>query len=305
MDAVPLIDVSALRGSDPVALSALAREVGTACRETGFFAIEGHGVPAALVARAFQASADFFALAPQVKRALAIDRLGGNRGYVGLGVEALDEAAGGDHKEAFNVVWADDPRGGDHVWPTLPGFRDAVQHCFDAVLDLGRRLHVCFALDLGLPANFFDDKLDRPMATLRLLHYPPANGARSTRGAGAGAHTDYGNVTLLATDGVPGLQVRRRDGTWVDAAVPPDAFVCNIGDCLMRWTNDVYRSTPHRVVQPSARRRSIAVFVDPNPHACVSAIASCVPEGESPRHAPITAGEHLRRRLAATYGRPV
>ena len=98
--------------------------------------------------------------------------------------------------------------------------------------------------------------------------------------------------------------MRRRDGTWIDVPALPGAFVCNIGDCLMRWTNDVYVSTPHRVRRPLAERRSIAFFLDPNPDALVSAIPSCVAGGEVPRHAPITAHDYLEQRFAATYARP-
>ena len=101
--------------------------------------------------------------------------------------------------------------------------------------------------------------------------------------------------------GVPGLQVRRRDGTWIDAPQPEGAFICNIGDCLMRWSNDVYLSTPHRVLPPARERYSIAFFLDPNPEARVSALPSCVPAGQAPRHPDITAEAHLQQRLAATY----
>ncbi|MGD0106501.1 MAG: 2OG-Fe(II) oxygenase family protein [Rhodopila sp.] len=127
------------------------------------------------------------------------------------------------------------------------------------------------------------------MTTLRLLHYPPGDGAD----LGAGTHTDYGNLTILATDGVADLQVRRRDGTWVDASHIPGAFVCNIGDCLMRWTNDVYVSTPHRVCQPATERYSVAYFADPNPDALVEVIPACVPPGAAPSYPPILAGAYL------------
>jgi isopenicillin N synthase-like dioxygenase len=217
-------------------------------------------------------------------------------------VEALDGSAHADRKEAFNLIWTDGRTRPDNVWPPLVGFQADVQRYFDAVLDLGRRLHVCFALDLGLAPDHFDDKLDCPMATLRLLHYPPAPPDAPALAPAAGVHTDYGNVTILATDGVAGLQLRRRDGAWLDVPGPPGAFICNIGDCLMRWTNDVYVSTPHRVRAPPTRRYSIAVFVDPNPQAWVSAVASCVADGETPRYPPIQAQEHLRQRFAATYG---
>lgn len=303
MDSLPSFDISALDGRDAAARQQLARAIGRACRETGFFAITGHGMDAALMHAAFERSRQLFALPAAAKDALAIARHGHNRGYVGPGVEALDERAAPDLKEAFNLVWTDEAQRPPNVWPPLDGWRAPVQAYFDQTLAIGRRLHRAFALDLDLPEDFFADKLDRPQATLRLLHYPVATGADQTRAQpGAGTHTDYGNLTLLATDGVAGLQVRRRDGRWFDVPPLPGAFVCNIGDCLMRWSNGVYQSTPHRVLPPARERYSIAFFLDPNPDALVAAIPSCVPAGQAPAHAPITAGEYLRQRFAATYG---
>ena len=302
MHSIPIIDITDLKSDDRAARRAVAARIGSACRDAGFFVITGHGVGSALIADTFAASAAFFAQPAEAKRVLAIGRLGHNRGYVGTGIEALDEKSGADHKEAFNLIWTDGTTRPGNAWPDLPGFQVVVQRTFDAQLEVGRRLHSAFALDLGLEEDFFADKIDRPLATLRLLHYPvPAADAPAGQ-IGAGTHTDYGNVTLLATDGVAGLQVRRRDGTWVDAPALAGAFICNIGDCLMRWTNDIYVSTPHRVLKPVAERYSIAMFVDPNPDAVVSAIPSCVAAGESPRHAPISAGDYLRQRFDSTYG---
>ena len=304
MQTLPVIDIAGFGASEADQRRAVAARIGRACREVGFFVITGHGVPPELIADTFAASATFFAQPDATKRALAIGRLGSNRGYVGPGVEALDEKAGPDQKEAFNLIWTDGRTVPPNVWPELPGFEAVVQRYFDAVLAVGRRLHAAFAIDLGLDEDFFADKIDRPQATLRLLRYPAPPPDAPGGPIGAGEHTDYGNVTLLATDGVAGLQVRRRDGAWVDVPALPGAFVCNIGDCLMRWTNDLYVSTPHRVLRPAAERYSIALFLDPNPDAIVEAIPSCVAEGESPRHAPISAHDHLQQRFAATYAAP-
>jgi isopenicillin N synthase-like dioxygenase len=304
MDDIPLIDIAPLRGDDAARRAEVAGAIGAASRGTGFFLVSGHGVPAGIVDGAFAAAREVFALPAASKRELAIARHGHNRGYVGLGVEALDEKVGADLKEAYNLVWTDGSSRPPNIWPELPGWRESAQACFDAMLDVGRRLHTAFALDLGLDADFFADKLDAPMATLRLLHYPVAFGADAPAGqAGAGAHTDYGNLTLLATDGVAGLQVRRRGGGWIDVPTVAGAFVCNIGDCLMRWSNDVYVSTPHRVMPPPRERYSIAFFLDPNPDALVAALPGCVAAGEPPRYAPVTAQEYLRQRFAATYGK--
>ncbi len=162
------------------------------------------------------------------------------------------------------------------------------------------RIHRAFARDLGIAPDYFAEKFDRPMATLRLLHYPAAASGAGER-IGAGTHTDYGNLPLLATDDVGGLEVRTRAREWIEAPAMPGAFVVNIGDCLMRWTNDVYVSTPHRVVNRSGRARySIAFFFDPNPEAEVAAIPSCVGAGDSARYQPILAADYLKYRLDAS-----
>lgn len=310
---IPLIDIAPLVEGDAVGLRAVAAEIGRACRDVGFFYIVNHGVEPALLEDAFAQSRAFFALPLADKRALAIETVGGNRGYSGLLHEALDPTRGADLKEAFNVgldLRADDPEimaGAPfrslNAWPREPGFRQAILAYFDACLTLGAHLHEAFALDLGLRADFFVDKFTRPMATLRLLHYPPA-GEASGAAIGAGEHTDYGNLTLLATDGVGGLEMRTRAGEWIAAPVIPGAFIVNIGDCLMRWTNDIYVSTPHRVVNRGGRERySIAFFLDPDPEALVVAIPGCVAAGQSPRYAPIRAADHLKARLDASKPR--
>jgi isopenicillin N synthase-like dioxygenase len=307
-ETLPIIDLGSSGAG--ASLTRIAEEVGAACREIGFFYVVNHGVAPELIANAFAQSRDFFALPVAEKRKLAIETIGGNRGYSGLLHEALDPAQGADMKEAFNVgleLAADDPEllAGKpfrslNAWPGAPGFRERLLSYYEACAGLGARLHRAFATDLGLSADFFDDKFDRPMATLRLLHYPASSSGSEPR-TGAGAHTDYGALTLLATDDVGGLEVRTRAGEWIEAPVVPGAFIVNIGDCLMRWTNDVYVSTPHRVVNRSARERySIAFFYDPNPDAMVETIPSCVGRGEVARYAPILAADFLTMRLDAS-----
>ncbi|MEL6919466.1 MAG: 2-oxoglutarate and iron-dependent oxygenase domain-containing protein [Pseudomonadota bacterium] len=277
-----------------------------ACRGSGFFLLTGHGIAPTLIKEVFAQADAFFDLPMADKAQFDIKRTGQNRGWVAEGTEMLDETSGQiDVKEAFNIGFdlaPDDPRilRGEpfravNVWPDLHGFRDTMQRYYDAVHGLGVALHHPIALDLGLGATYFDSFLDAPMATLRLLRYPanPSGG-----GIGAGAHTDYGSVTLLMTDGEPGLQIRPRGADWVDAPHVEDAFVVNIGDCLMRWTNDVYVSTPHRVAAPIRKRRSIAFFLDPNPDALVQAL----PGTGAPLYPPILASDYLQSRLDATYG---
>jgi isopenicillin N synthase-like dioxygenase len=167
----------------------------------------------------------------------------------------------------------------------------------------GSRSIYTIATDLGLPPAYFADKFDRPMATLRLLHYPPRDAAPGEL-AGAGEHTDYGSLTILLNDGAGGLEVRRCDGAWIEAPPIPGAFVCNIGDCLMRWSNDTYVSTPHRVTSPPGRDRySIAFFLDPNPDALIECLPGCAASGRQAKYPPILAADYLTEKLVATYGK--
>ncbi len=241
---------------------------------------------------------------------MSIVRSPHDRGYVGLAVEALDPKRGGDRKEALNIgleLVPDDPElaagvpfRGLNQWVDLPGFRETLLAWFDASWALGRRRHRAIVLDLGLPSTFFEPVLDRPMATLRLLHYPRAD-PDARESPGAGTHSDHGNLTMLAIDELGGLEVRRRDGRWIAASFVPGAFVCNIGDCLERWTNGVHRSTPHRVTSPSDRERcSIAFFLGPNPEAVVACLPSCTGPDRPPRPG---RGGRGRRGLCRSQGR--
>ncbi len=310
-DRMPVIDLDPLCHGGEAGLNEVAAQIGAACRGVGFFYVVNHGAPAALVADVFAKSRAFFAEPLSDRLDVAMEVVGGNRGYSGYMREALDPTHGADRKEAFNIgieLAANDPglNGGEpfralNAWPKTPGFRETLLAYFDACLSLGLDLHRAFARDLGLPLDFFADKLARPLATLRLLRYPPERAGV----IGAGTHTDYGNITLLATDGVCGLEVRTRDGAWLEAPSMPGAFVVNIGDCLMRWTNDVYVSTPHRVVSRGVGERySVAFFLDPNPFALVEAIPSCVAPGAAAKYPPILAHDYLRSRFEATYPPP-
>jgi len=306
-----VIDLSGLRDDEPAAVERIAKRIGSACRDVGFFYVRNHGIPRELVDSVFAASKSFFDLPTETKGELSIAMSKHNRGYVGISAERLDSKHA-DLKEAFNVgldLQPDDPEvvagkafRGVNVWPAgIPKFRDTVLSYFNEVWRLGCDLHLAIAADLGLTPDFFSDKFDRPMATLRMLHYPPRpTGAASS--VGAGEHTDYGSLTLLLTDDAGGLEVRRRDGTWVSAPPIPGAFVCNIGDCLMRWSNDIYLSTPHRVTNPAGRDRySIAFFLDPNPDIVVDCLPGCCTDASPSKYPAIIAADYLKERLGATY----
>ena len=309
-DDIPVIDVSDLiSGKDTARVAA---EIGAACRGVGFFYVTGHGIPKEVTAGLFSEARRFFAAAPETKNAVSIKQSPHNRGYVAMGEEILDPDMPADLKECYNIgleVAADDPEllagvpfRGVNLWPDLPDWRDNMLDYFDRCWTLGLQLHRAFATDLGLPEDYFEPMLDKPMATLRLLHYPPQAADAAPGQIGAGEHTDYGNVTILAVDGVAGLEVQTRDGRWVPAPLIEGAFVCNIGDCLMRWSNDIYVSTPHRVTNAGGQERySAAFFLDPNPDATVACLPTCQSEDQPPRYAPISGADYLKSRLDATY----
>lgn len=281
-------------------------ELGQAVRGPGFFLLENHTVPQALRARIFEMADAFFSQPIAEKRALSILNTPHYRGWAAEGDESLDDSSAMvDRKESFNIGFdlaPDDPRvlrgepfRGVNVWPPIDGFRETALAYFDAALALGVDIHRAFAADLGLEPEHFTPAFKDPLAALRLLHYPPGSGAQNE--IGAGAHTDYGAITLLMTDGEAGLQVKPRSGDWTDVPHVPGAYVVNIGDCLMRWTNDIYVSTPHRVLPPKRQRRSVAFFVEAHPDTVVAAL----PGTGEPKYPPVRAADYLQSRLDATY----
>lgn len=312
MTELPVIDVAPLVDGAPGGLEAVAAAIGRASRERGFFYIAGHGVPDTLRAALFAQAATFFDQPAAAKDAVSYFRSPHNRGFIPVGGETLDPSLRPDMKEAFNIgreLAPDDPdlRAGRpfhglNQWPDLPGFRETALAYFAAMSRLGEALHRAVAVDLGLAPDYFAALIDRPMSTLRLLHYPPHPGRFDGGQYGASPHTDYGNLTFLAQDEVGGLEVQARDGGWIASPPIAGALVCNIGDCLMRWSNDVYVSTPHRVVNRGGRERfSVAFFLDPNWDAEVACLPTCASPAKPPRYAPIKGADYLRSRLERTY----
>lgn len=299
---IPVLDWQQFETDREEFLAAL----GSAVRGPGFFLLQNHTVPPRLRAEVFQMAGAFFDLPETEKKTLSILNTPHFRGWAAEGDESLDEnSVAVDRKESFNIGFdlaPDDPRvlrdapfRGVNVWPDVAGFRDTMLAYYDAALELGVAIHRAFAADLGLASDHFTASFKDPLAALRLLHYPAASGVANE--IGAGAHIDYGAITLLMTDGEPGLQVRPRGGDWTDVPHVDGAYVVNIGDCLMRWTNDIYASTPHRVLPPKRQRRSVAFFVEANPDTVVAAL----PGTGAPKYQPVRAADYLQSRLDATY----
>lgn len=299
---IPILDWAAA-GEDRAAFAAA---LGTALRETGFFLLINPQIPADLRADVFRLSNAFFDLSRNEKAKFSILDTPHFRGWAKPGDESLDETRPEvDTKETFNIgydlrpedprVLANEPFRGVNRWPDIAGFKNVMLAYYNACQSQSLALLSVMAEDLGLPSDHFAKHFDEPLSAMRLLRYPPATGAGNE--IGAGAHTDYGAITLLMTDGEPGLQVRPRDGDWTDVPAVRDAYVVNIGDCMMRWTNDTYVSTPHRVLPPKRQRQSVAFFCEANPDAIVTAL----PGTGRAKYPPIRAADYLASRLEATY----
>src|SRR3984957_10213584 len=182
---IPVVDVAPLLKHDPHGERAVAKQIGDACRGIGFFYITGHGVTPNELGAVFGKAAEFFTADAPGKLQWAFTGGGGNRGSIRLGEQPLDPGRPPDVKEAFNIaldlapddpdLLAKKPFRALNLWPDVPGFRATMLDYFTHMWNLGRSLHRAFALDLGIDPAFFDDKFAKPLATLRLLHYPPVD----------------------------------------------------------------------------------------------------------------------------------
>lgn len=191
---------------------------------------------------------------------------------------------------------------GPNQWPEDAGFRDVISRYDAAVRELGLRLLPALSVAVGQPPDFFARHFNPPATALRLLHYPPAPPERAPDLLGIQPHTDYGFLTILAQDEVGGLEIRLVDGGWIPAPPIPGSFIVNVGDALARWTNDVFNSTPHRVVADAGGhdRYSIGMFFDPNVDTVVSCLEGFATDAKV-KYEPIRYGAYFRMRLDANY----
>lgn len=303
----------------------VGREFDETLRTVGFFQVVDHGVDPAFADAAWGAARAFFDLPLDEK--LAVERpSGGLYGYFPMRSESLaasrGEATPGDLKESFNMgpgirpshVPTDETEAAlftANVWPAaLPELQAAWQAYYAEMSALADRLMRTFALGLDLPADFFAPHIDASPSALRAINYPEQTNAPEPGQLRAGAHTDYGTLTILRQEaGRAGLEVHDAvSGSWVPIPPADGALVINIGDLMARWTNDRWTSTLHRVVNPDAapgltagasqRRQSMPFFHNANYSTIVECLPSCLAAGEAPRYEPVMAGPHLAGKSA-------
>ncbi len=298
---IPVIDLGDSFSPSLERRRMVAGAIRSACRETGFFYVSNHGVPADVIQSALEIAETFFARPAEAKMPL----LGqGGYGYEPPQMQILDETAPPDLKEGFMMSAGENPIAKCVVWPgDMPEFRARIE-IYDAHMrKLGRHIMRSIALSLDLAEDYFDEGFSRSESSVRLLHYAPRPDYAPANQIGAGAHTDWGAITILHQDEIGGLEVRNADGTWIKATPLPGTFVINLGDMIRRWTNDLYSSTMHRVVPPTGNRHrySIATFFNPYADYEVACVPTCLAEGEPPIYPPCTVGEHIQEMMRRTY----
>ena len=317
---LPLIDINSFTNSDQDTKSSMAQQIAKACEQSGFLLITGHGIADDLLKRAFAVSTEFFALSQAIKQRWEPTDAKIPRGYQRFASRNLAATYGmqtppdlreqfflgpiNDQAQNYQHIAEAERFYAANIWPDTPlQFRPLFSELYAAFEALGTRLMSIFAVALGLPENFFDDKINRHFSTLTTNLYPAIRQPVLADQQRTGAHTDFGSLTILArTPNASGLQIRNKHGEWCEVANPSHALVVNLGDMMARWTNDRWRSTIHRVVAPTTEsgnsvRQSIGYFLHPNYDAEVRCLPGCFDANHVAKYPPIRAGDHMRAKL--------
>ena len=320
---IPVIDLAPFREGGAILRQRTADALADACESLGFLVVSGHGIPAEDGDVLHRAGLEFFDLPLDEKLAVRRPKNDQNRGYIPYGEETLAKMHGrvtpADYKEVFAIGPNEVPDTpyytgelaypdfAPNLWPARPqGLRAAMLRYYAGMLRLANLLGEAYAIALDMPDGFFTERLSRHSCQLRLLHYPAPETEFLPDQLRCGAHSDLGLTTILRNEAAPGgLEVQTRAGDWVAAPAIPETFVVNIGDLMMRWTNDRWRSTPHRVAIPPreararSRRLSVGFFVVPNYDADVI----CIPrQGEAAKYPPVSVRDYRTDRFAAGAG---
>ena len=322
---IPIIDIGKFLSARPEDRMETVREVQRALEEIGFLIISGHGVPEPLIDRVSKATLAFFDRPEDEKMRFSVPGRP-NRGYgamrsrtVGIVEDAtlkrsLQEGYGLGRMERPSDprYMVDAVKGAfvDNIFPDEPkDFEPAIRDYYAKVSDVFRTMMRVFAVALELPEDYFAPMMTNSDHTLRLTHYPALDRPPEPGELRAGAHTDTGIMTILHIDDTPdSLEVKTRSGEWIFVNRVPGTFVVNVGDLLMRWTNDKWVSNSHRVVNPpfvngrAARRLSIVTFCQVNSDTMIKCLPTCQGPGNPPRYEPITSEEYKRGSYSRLYG---
>lgn len=303
---IPVVDIGALYGNDPVAKKAVAAKIGAACDDIGFFYAVGHNVPVETIDRALAVADKFFSL-PEAER-LKVKSDKNNRGYreVGDVLHANGKLSARDSFDLGFPVTPDDPevKAGTPLyapnkWPDVVGFREAFETYYGETFKLGMKILEGFALHFDRPEDFFTRHFTKPVADMVINHYLGAAGLHISDQA-SGPHTDHGIVTILWQDSLGGLEVIGKDGEWMPVTPLRGSYVINIGELMKRWTNGRYKATVHRVVHLQNKSRySMPLFCNPNFRTKVDPRDLGISDADA-KYEPVLSGDFLLGRFKAT-----
>lgn len=308
MNMIPSIDLHDFLSGDPERKKSFVAALGKAYTEIGFVAVKGHLLEDEVSQQLYWQCQEFFSLSDETKKKYEIAGLAGQRGYTSFGKEHAKGRNEGDLKEFWHfgqTVTGNDPIKAEYPENVfvneLPAFNQFGLKAYKQLEDTGKYMLRAIALYLQLPETYFDDKIHHGNSILRPIHYPPIT-SEPKSAVRAAEHEDINLITLLMGASAEGLQVLNKQGEWIGITALPEQLVVNVGDMLQRLTNNVLKSTTHRVVNPprekwGTSRYSIPFFLHPRSEMKLDCLENCV-TAENPLHyEPITAGDYLIERL--------
>jgi isopenicillin N synthase-like dioxygenase len=308
MSSVPVVNLQDYLSGDSTKKAAFVEKLGKAYESIGFVAVEGHGIPQEVIDRFYELTEQFFALPVDTKLGYEIPELAGQRGYTSFGREKAKQSEVPDLKEFWQigqfvegeVMPAADYPDNMNV-SELPDFGAVGKELYKSFETAGRHLLRAIANYLSLDENYFDPKIKNGNSILRAIHYPPITHEPNSA-IRAEQHEDINLITLLVGASADGLQLFTKSNEWVDVKAGPGQIVVNVGDMLQRLSNNVLRSTTHRVVNPPrekwhTHRYSIPFFLHPRSEMKLDCLENCITESNPLNYEPITAGEYLDERL--------
>ena len=308
MSIVPVVNLQDYVSGDEAQKKSFVENLGKAYEEVGFVAVEGHGIPQALIDRYYALTEQFFALPVETKLSYENPEYAGQRGYTSFGREKAKQAELADLKEFWQVgqyvegeVMPKEDYPDNMDVAELPDFSRVGKELYKSFENSGRHLLRAIANYLNLPVDYFDAKIHNGNSILRAIYYPPITQEPKTA-IRSEQHEDINLITLLVGASADGLQLLDRSNVWHDVKAGPGQIVVNVGDMLQRLTNNKLRSTTHRVVNPPREkwhtaRYSIPFFLHPRSEMRLDCLESCVTADNSLHYEPISAGEYLNQRL--------
>lgn len=305
---IPSIDLSDFLSNDAQRKQAFVNALGKAYEDIGFVAVKGHLLKDETSEKLYKACQDFFSMSEDQKRKYEIPGLAGQRGYTSFGKEHAKGRNEGDLKEFWHfgqIVEGDDPIKNEYpenvYVDEIPDFGKYGIEAYKALEETGKYMLRAIALYLGLDEFYFDDKIHHGNSILRPIHYPPITHEPKSA-VRAAEHEDINLITLLMGASAEGLQVLNKQGEWVDITALPEQLVVNVGDMLQRLTNNVLKSTTHRVINPpkekwATPRFSIPFFLHPRSEMRLDCLPQCISASNPIAYEPISGGEYLMERL--------